>query len=226
VFAEPGFKAFCERVVPYCNITTKVKGDKDQQLFRLKGGAAEDFPMVVFMDATGRVLYRVKGETLGDFEKGLAMLDEIAALQRKVAAGDRSAPLPLLLKQLELHHIDFPAAKKAVKKIPQLTKAQKRELAPYLLESEVFYLAGQGAASDKALAKTGERFFRMKQKGEIPTRDARLPFWKCIMVYAHQREKVDLYEEALDTLKQEYPDMKFPAQERILLELRDKQGDP
>ena len=217
--AEPGFTELSQRVVPFCHITTKVKTDKDQGLFRAMGGVT--YPYVVFMDATGKIVYKVKGEKLADFEKGFAELRELATLRQKVKAGDKEARFPLLKKELELGKIEFPAAKAKLKKMRRLPRAQKRELDQLMFDSEVLYRAEMTAPKLKARAKTGDRFLKMKEKhAREPTGDAMIPFWRHVMAYAELHRRPDLYEEALDTLKQEFPRMKFPEEDLVLRRLR------
>jgi len=216
--AEDGFREFANSVVPFCNITTKVKTDADQELFEAKGGVK--YPHVVLMNAAGNVRYVVRGEKLSDFQNGLQELGELEALRKRVDAGDRHAKYPFLKKQLELQHLDFPAAKKAMKKLPRLSKAQNRELAPLLLRAEVHHIVSRAGKSQKARAKAGEKFFRMHKAGRVPIQDGLLPFWLHILDYAEMAKKAVIYEEALDTLKQEFPELPWMEQERTLRELQ------
>ncbi|MCA8954601.1 MAG: hypothetical protein KDC87_00925 [Planctomycetes bacterium] len=217
VFAEPEFKQFATKVVPFCHLTTGVKTDKHQDLFKAKGGTA--FPRILFMDAKGKVLYVVKGERLADFTKGLSELEELAALEKRVAAGERDAGLPLLRKQLELDHLDFPGAKKRLRGL-RLSKAQRAELDPLLSVAEILWVARRAGSDVKARVKAGEAFYAMKKKGRSPTGPAVYPYWRHLMWFAEQRNKPELYEEALDTLKQEFPRMKFEDEDRVLRRLK------
>lgn len=126
-----------------------------------------------------------------------------------------------------LHHLEYPAAKAAWKKIRRPTRAQKRLLAPYLFEVEVLHLVAKAGGNAKARVKLGEKFYRRQKKAEEPTRAARLPFWRCVLSHAEARKKPDVYEEALDTLKQEFHRMEFSDQRRILRRLKsDKSKTP
>jgi hypothetical protein len=218
VLAEPGFRVFSQGVVPFCHITTRVESDPDQDLFAAKGGV--EYPRVVFMDAKGKVVYAVQGSKLVDFRRGLKELQELEALRKRVAAKDRHAEYPFLKKQLELQHIEFLVAKKVIRNLPRLTQAQKLELAPLLLRAEVHRMVSRTGESKKARAKTGERFFRMKKVGKVPMRDALFPFWMHILDYAESRKKAHLYEEALDSLKQEFSGRDWKEQDRTLRKLQ------
>ena len=218
-FAEPGFKTFGAKVVPFCHITTRVAADKHQELHRKMGFST--WPRIVFLDAKGEIKYYVDSDNVADFEKGLAELERVRALEKQVAGGDRKAALPLLQKQLELYYISYPDAKKALRKLPRLSGAQKAEIAPLLLEAEVLHLARQTGPKLKDRAKTGKKFLAMKKQGHIPARKGMEPFWRHILAYAQQFKKPELYEEALDILKQHFSHMEFKAEDRILRDLKE-----
>jgi hypothetical protein len=60
----------------------------------------------------------------------------------------------------------------------------------------------------------------MQKAGRVPIQDALLPFWLHILDYAEMAKKAVIYEEALDTLKQEFPELPWKEQERTLRELQ------
>lgn len=66
---DPGMKEFAKKVVPFLHITTKIKGDKYQDLLREKGGRG--FPTFRFLDPKGEVIGKPKGRSVASWEKTL-----------------------------------------------------------------------------------------------------------------------------------------------------------
>lgn len=60
VFSEEDFAKWSKDYVMFCHITTKVESDKYQDLMPAKAG--DDFPHIVFMNATGDVIAEHEGD--------------------------------------------------------------------------------------------------------------------------------------------------------------------
>lgn len=217
VLREAGFAELCQRVVPLCHIHSRVPGDPDPGLARRLTGV-EKFPQMLFLDAKGKIVYRVRGEKLADVRLGLSELQAEQDLIQRAARKEKGAARALLKKQLQLQHVAFPEARRRLRKL-RLDKAGKAEFEPLIFAAEIRHLDAS-ARDEKSARKAGEKVWRFHKSGRLPPPGVILPYWRLLMTWAEYRKQAALYEEGLDTLRQEFPRMDFSAEDAILKRLQ------
>ncbi|MEC7583422.1 MAG: hypothetical protein VYE77_03830, partial [Planctomycetota bacterium] len=97
----------------FCHVTTRVEGDKDQDLLSKMGGRG--FPTLLWLDAEGEQLASQGDRTVAGFRK---TGDALIALQ-KLEKADRTEEqeVEYFLARVALGQMDLAAAKEAAKKL-------------------------------------------------------------------------------------------------------------
>ncbi len=211
----------------YCNITTHVSTDKDQELLEQKGG--DGFPYLIFMDAEGNVL--AKHEDQRDAE-GFARTGKKAQafleLKAKAGKGDKAALIDLAIAQLELGHITAEEGQKKLAGLGTLSKAQQAKVDGLLAAAEVREALKTVTREKETQLAAGQKFLEMKKAGRpAPEGDEAQPYWILIMNYAEEHNDAGTFADALKALRAKYGDNPqaapfFRAKEATLKELQDK----
>lgn len=211
----------------YCNITSQVPTDKDQDLLEQKGG--DGFPYLIFMDSEGNIL--AKHEEERDAE-GFARTGKKATafleLKAKAGKGDKAAQTELVIAQLELGHITGEEAQKKLSGLGSLSKAQQAKVDGLLAAAEVRETLKTVTREKETQLAAGKRFLEMKKAGKpAPDGDEAQPYWILIMNYAEEQKDAGTFADALQALKAKYGDNPqaapfFKAKEAALKALQDQ----
>ena len=188
----------------YCNITSHVPADKDQDLLEQKGG--EGFPYLIFMDSKGNVL--AKHEDQRDAE-GFARTGKKATafleLKAKADKGDKAAQIDVAIAQLELGHITSEEARKKLSGLGTISKAQQAKMDALLVAAEVRETLKSVTEEKGTQLAAGKKFLDMRKAGKAaPEGDEAQGFWILIMIYAEEQKDAGTFSDALKALKAKY----------------------
>jgi len=199
------FAKFAKDYVLFLHITTMIPGEKHGDLLEEKGGYA--FPWIVFMDASGEILYEHKGERSAEaFGATGTQAKAYVALQEKAAKGDAAAKVDLAILQLSLLKITTAEADQAVKEAgAPPTKEQQSSLdvarTNVQLREEV-----KAVRTDAQLEALKARFYARFKEGKLmPTNDFVLQNYCLRVLEASVEQKdPDTYAGALKVLREKY----------------------
>jgi hypothetical protein len=218
---------FSKDYVLYCNITTHVETDKDQELLEAKGG--DGFPYLIFMDSEGNILAKHEEERDAQgFAKTGEKAKAFLALKAKAAKGDKAAKVDLVIAQLELGHFGAEEAQKKLSGLGTLSKAQKAKLDGLLVAAEIREILKTVTREKDTQREAGKKFLEMKKAGKpAPEGDEAQPYWILILNNAEEDKDVTVFAEALQALKAKYGDNPqaaqfFQAKEAVLKKLREE----
>jgi hypothetical protein len=218
------FAKLAEKYVLFCHITTQIPGEKHGDLLSQKGG--EGFPHVVFMDAEGKVLAEHEGPRSAEgFDATGAKASAFIALRDQAAKGDKKAEADLLVKQLELGHLEAAEAAKKADGM-NLSKEQKAAFEAALAEREILGVL-QGIRDDEGANAAGKSFFDRYQAGKpAPVGDQAVQgYWILLMGHAEDAKDVSAFEAGLKALKAKFGNVPqaqafFKKQEATLEKLK------
>ncbi len=211
----------------YCNITTHVPADKDQDLLEKAGG--QGFPHLVFMDSEGKVIATHEEERdAAGFAKTGKKAKAFLELKAKAAKGDKPAQLDLAIAQLELGHITAEEAQKKFAGLGKLSKAQQAKVDGLMTAAEVREILKGVTREKESQLAAGQKFLEMKKAGKAaPEGDEAQSFWILMMNYAEEQKDAATFAEALKALKAKYGDNPqaaqfFKTKEATLKKLQDE----
>lgn len=201
-FSEPAFVEFAKSVVPLCNITSHVEGDKDQGLLREVGGHA--FPHLAFLDADGEVLATVPST---EKDRSVARLVELKqkaelarALETRYRAGEKGVAQELLMARYSLHGIKLAYAKELASVITADAK-KRAEIDHVLIQIEVQELSDSVHLAVDAPV-VGRHFVEMWQQGRIPTGVPARNFFSMIIEAKEADQDAEGFARALDAYRE------------------------
>jgi hypothetical protein len=192
--------------VLYCNITSWVPTDPDQDLMVQKGGRS--FPYLIFMDSEGNILAWHEGERDAEgFARTGKKATAFLELKARADKGDPAAQFDLAIAQLELGHITSEEARKKLPGLGSLSKAQQSKMDRLLVTVEVREILGTVTYEWETQRAAAKRFLELRKAGHAaPEGDEAQPYWILIMKYAEEEKDVAIFSEALQALKAKYAD--------------------
>jgi hypothetical protein len=226
--SDDAFPALAKNFVLFVHITSRVPGDKHQDLMKEKGGTA--FPYVAVLDAEGEVVARHRGKRtasgLREFgDKALAFVEA----KKKAAAGDKRAKVQLAILRLDLdldkHSLED--AQTYVRDLGDMTEEQEKHVEGLLTSIEVNDLSTKTRGNRAAQVEAGQKCIDMKEAGRLPTDfTAVVGFWHLVSLKALSKRDVPLYEESLGALRKACGDDPFfkdflDGKEKALAELKE-----
>ena len=228
--SDEKFPEWAKNYVLFCHITSKVEGQKNDDLLGKKGGNA--FPFVVFMDPDGNVIVKGVERSIAGFEKAgtkaKGIVDRVADLKKKADGGDKAAKIDYALAMMEYAtgSTTLDEAKKKIAELGELSKEQKAKSDLILFEVETIATMKTVKQNDKPTRMdAGKHFLEMKKAGRIPqSAETVQPFFILMMDYADDQADGALYEEALKALEKFRADPNtkrfFDARDKRLAELK------
>jgi len=189
-------------VVPYLHIATRIEGHPYDNLYKEKG--VRGFPTLQFMDADGNTLMKQGARSVAAFERSLYYMPRKTKLEAKVAAGEKGHEVDLFIARFALGEIGWEEASEQLKGFKKLTPAQKKELAPMLVDGEINHLVRSAGRDPEKVKKAGLRIEELLAGGARPSADVASFMWSFLLRYADQESKAGLYEKALAKVRKRY----------------------
>jgi hypothetical protein len=212
--------------VLYCNIMSRVQGDKDQDLLQEKGGTG--FPYMIFMDAEGNILAKHDGsrDAAGFSDTGKKVASFLD-LRKKAEKGDKAAKIDYLIAQLELDHVKPDEAEKQLKALGKPSKDQQAKWDGALANAAVLEIA-KAVRSKDGVKEAGKKYYDMHQAGKpAPSGERAMQiYWIWMMEAAEELKDAATFETALKALKAKFgtlPDAQqfFTEKEETLKKLKE-----
>jgi hypothetical protein len=213
------FAKLADRYVLFCHITSQAQGEKYQDLLAEKGG--QGWPSVFFLDSGGNVLARHAGPLTVEGidaagEKPRAFLD----LKRRSEKGGPPEKIEFILARLETGQLKPGEAEDGIRGTGGTPSAEQRRRLDELVanvEVEAILRPVKSEETKNAAAKTC--YERRKSGKAAPTVEPwRGAYWNLVLERAQSVKDVEVFEEALQVLKEKYS--KLPD---ALKYLRDKE---
>lgn len=191
------FVKWAKDYILFCHITTQIKERKYEGLLREKVGSG--FPTLLFLDATGNVLYRHQtARTVEKLSESGKQALEFIRLQKLAEGGDSEANFQFLYKQLEANLIrptDFAAKAKLLK---GLSEKSQKTLDDLLFEVEIEELFRASSGREQELAAAAAKVLEWYDNKKIPTRTRAADFYYGILIqYARARKDIKIFELAI-----------------------------
>lgn len=178
--------------------TSKVADEPYPYLLSEKGGTG--FPSLFFLDEKGDVLLKQRPRTVDAFVASATKLDDWKTLKAKFEGGDERVAAKLLVAELELNRLSYPAAlarQANLEKTDRKTAAQLRDL---LIDAEARHIL-----TDESNAETaGERLSAMMTAKRIPRAPLTVNFYGNIFEHAIGQKDRKLFQRALTDLKRRF----------------------
>jgi hypothetical protein len=202
---EEDFVKFSKDYVLFLHVTTMIPGEKYGDLLEQKGGYA--FPWIVFMDATGEILFEHMTErSAAGFAKTGEQAKAYVALKEKAAKGDAPSKIDLAIQRLTMLKATVAETDQALKEAGAApTESQQSALdvarTNVQLREEV-----KAVRTDAQLEALKARFYaRFKEGKQMPTNDFVLQNY-CLRVLEASAEQKDpdTYAGALKVLRDRY----------------------
>lgn len=220
------FVEFSKEYVLYCNIMSRVPGDKHQDLLMEKGG--QGFPYLVFLDADGNVLARHEGaRDVEGFRQTGQKVRDFLELRRKAEAGGPEAKIDYLIARLDLGHVKAADAERELAGLGKPSAAQQGRFDGALANATVLEEV-RALQSDEAAAEAGKKFYERYKAGKpAPTADdAMQAYWILLMDCAEDKKDADAFEAGLKALKAKFGDLPqaqkwFKEKEEVLKNLKE-----
>lgn len=224
-------------MVLFCHVTTRVDGQKYDNLLSQKKGTA--FPYLTVLDAKGNLLTSHQGaRSLAAFkstlEKGQSLYSRLSDLEKKAQAGDQEAAQALCLEKLEKGFYTLDEAKAAVA-AAGFTGDDQAKAAGMLTDLEIQLVIDETNPRDlKSRIAAGAKFVGILKDGRKPYSDATFEnFWVLVMDHAESVKDVKNFKAGYDALYSKYGDAPqakrfFDGKQKILDAMTGaapKQGD-
>ena len=181
----------------FCHVTTRVEGDKDQDLLSKMGGRG--FPTLLWLDAEGEQLASQGDRTVAGFRK---TGDALIALQ-KLEKADRTEEqeVEYFLARVALGQMDLAAAKEAAKKL-KANDELAAQIDAALLNLEIEDTMKNVRTRDDAAA-AGKAFAKMVKDGRAPTDKGvnTAQFWMMVSEHAYDESDAKLFEQCVTQIK-------------------------
>lgn len=199
------FAKFAKDYVLFLHITTMIPGEKYGDLLEQKGG--NGFPWIVFMDASGEILFEHEGERSAEgFGKTGAQAKTYVALQEKVVKNDAAARIDLAILRLTLLKISMAEADRTFKEAgAPPTKEQQAAMDVARTNGELLEEVRSVKNGAQLLALKARFYARFKEGKPLPTNDLVLQNY-CLRVLeaAFDQKDADTYAAALKVLRDRY----------------------
>ncbi len=224
--SDEKFPGWAKNYVLLNHITTKIDGQKNDDLLGKKGGTG--FPHLVFLDSEGNVVTKQGGRAVADFETTGNKVRTFLDLKKKMDAGDTTVKVEFTLVSMDLavDTVTLDDAKKKIADLGELTKEQKARADVILIDVEVYsILKSINRNNQQTRLDAGKAFLEMKKAGRIPKADSTVqPFHIIMMDYFESQKDAAGYEEALKALEKFRADPNtktfFAARDKKLAELK------
>ena len=207
LFQDDRFPPWAKDWVLFQHLTTGIPTDPHQDLHRALGG--EGWPVLLFLDAEGRILSRVGARDLDGLrdagQRALAFLK----LMARADAQEPDALADLLLARLDLGTLSVEDLRIRSASLEGLSEAKRSALSGRLADEEV-----KEILKDIRL-QAGDRFLRMKTEGRIPASPKEAwTYWNMMMESAEARRDAAAFSAALEAAKAGF--QSDPNQKRVL----------
>lgn len=203
-------------MVLFCHVTTKVEGDKDQDLLSKMGGRG--FPTLLWLDAEGDKLASQGDRTVAGFRKTGSALIALQNLEK--ADRTEEQEVEYFLARIALGQMDFAAAKEAAKKL-KANDELAAQIDAALLNLEIEEKLKAVRTRDEA-AETGKEFAEMVKAGRAPTAKGinTAQFWMMVSEHAYDESDAKLFEQCVNQVKAALGDNKRYARVFQMLDQR------
>jgi hypothetical protein len=220
------FVEFSKEYVLYCNIMSRVPGDKHQNLLMEKGG--QGFPYIVFLDAEGNVLAKHEGARDADgFRETGRKVQAFLEVRRKAETGGAEAKLDYLIARLDLGHVKVADAEREIGGLGTPSPEQKARLDEALTNATVLETVRE-IQSDEGAEQAGKKFYEMHKAGKpAPTSDdAVQAYWILLMDCAEEKKDAAAFEAGFKALKAKFGELPqaqkwFKEKEETLKKLKE-----
>lgn len=160
----------------------------------------------MYMDADGKKLTEPGGRDVASFAATAKSLSDLADLKERIAKGEKGLGGKLLVAELTLGSVDFPAAKERLAKIKKLDDATKAKIAKLMVDAEVSHLFTSAGRDADKVAAARERVVAMLKEGKIPAGRSAGQFWNAVMQWADMNKDAATFEKAVNWAKAQYGD--------------------
>lgn len=225
---EQAFVDFAKDYVLFCHITSRVPGEKYDQLLQEKGGSG--FPYFAFLDADGNLVARHDGMRSADgFAKTAEKVAAFRELKGRAEKGDKTALVDFFFARLDLGHLSLEQAKAERTKLT-LTEEQTAKADAALLNLEVDQIMKSITDEEETHVDIGLKFVAMEKEGRIPTGESQfMAFWSLILRYGELKKDIPAFEKALTAMKEKYEkdpraQKFFQQKEKQLEEMKKESG--
>lgn len=194
---------FAKEVVLYYNLTTRVEGDKDQELLALLSDRVA-FPTVLYLTPEGNTLHKHVGDrTVRSFRKEIHGYYRLHLARKDLAAGRPEASIKILQSQLHLGLLKHEAARKSFQALDKnllashpKEAAEIRQALVHLEAREVYFGVVKGKTSPDRDRNRAKRAHEMLEAGRIPSDTGAWRFWKLLVLHAETIGSKELFDRA------------------------------
>ncbi len=185
------------------HLTTRVEGDKDQELLGFLSDRVA-FPTVLYLTPDGDLLHKHVGDrTVRSFEKEIHGYHQLRLARKDLAAGNDGAAMLILETELKLGLLKYAEASKGYRDLhADLLKkhaeraAEIRQELVCLEAREVYFGIVKGKTSADRDNNRAKRTHDMLTAGRIPKDESAWRFWKLVMIHAEQTKSLKLFDRA------------------------------
>ena len=225
--SQPEFKEFAKDVVLFCHITTRIPGEKNDDLLGKMGGRG--FPYLIYMDADGQKVGEVPGRDVASFQKGMQVVGRYVELSAK-SDPTQDEKVELLALKANLGKVDLKGAESERAAMGELTAEQAKRLDGAIAELKIADMAqslGRRPSPDQ-MKQVGQEFWTMHQAGIVPSGDqAFQAFYGVMMEFGKLTDDPEPFEVGLKAMKEKFGHIArakafFDQQEQVLEQLKQK----
>ena len=202
--SDSQFKGFASKVVPTLNIMTKVKGHPYDDLLTEKGYRGH--PTLAFVDQDGMVLGRPLERTVASFESTLVAIGEYAALEKRLARGEKGLEFEEFTLKHQLSKLRGQKLVRAGRALKGLDAAQQLVVDRLCLGVEVDDLILASLGSPEDVRKAGKRMREILESGDYPDLVRSANAWSVLSRYGEQIKDAKLLFRCAKGLKKNFPD--------------------
>jgi hypothetical protein len=199
------FAKLADRYVLLCHITSLAQGEKYQDLLAEKGG--QGWPSVIFLDSDGNVLARHAGPlTVEGFDASGARPRAFLELRAKAEKGGVPSKIDFILARLELGHLKPGEAENRIRETGGTpSPEQKKRLDELVANVEVEAIL-RPVKSEETKNAASKRCYERRKSGKAPptAEPWRGAYWNLILERSQSVGDVEVFEEALQILKEKY----------------------
>lgn len=200
VLASAQFARFSGEVVLFLHCTSHTAGEPLASIAKDKGFTT--FPTICFFDADGNVLTRQGDKTVEAFEKTLAQLAELQALQARAAKGDAEARIAGFLLQLRLDALDLAEMQRQAQQLTGLTPEQRAFVDQKITDAKLDDLLQR--AREIGPQELGKQLAELAKAGHRPSPEMTNLFWNPVLGHARDSKDAALAQQAFDALVAQY----------------------
>lgn len=189
----------------FLHVTTRVEGDKYQELLQEKGGRG--FPHLAFLDANGAVLAVHEGpRTVDGFRETGASAKKFIALKAKAATGAPADKVEFFMAGLGIGYFDAEAASAQLAELKShMSEEQIAKVGAKLVGMEIEGALNSINSREEMLA-AGKRFAEMAAAGKVPADDEGFApyFWIFQLEHADSADDLKGAEAAVAEMKKRF----------------------